>query len=43
MVKVLVVAEGLCAGPAALPPLSPDVADMVGVMRFRNFRCCLFV
>jgi hypothetical protein len=43
MVKVLVVAEGLSVGPAAPPMLSPDDADIVGVMRFRNFRCRLFV
>ncbi|MGY3031239.1 hypothetical protein ACVIIV_000409 [Bradyrhizobium sp. USDA 4354] len=36
MVKVRVAGEGLCAGPAALPLLSPDVADIVGVMHFRK-------
>jgi hypothetical protein len=43
MVSVLVVAEGLCVGPAASPWLSPDAADIVGVMRFRNFRWFLLV
>ncbi|WP_187436217.1 hypothetical protein [Bradyrhizobium hipponense] len=32
MVKVLVVAGGLSAGPAAPPILSPGAADIVGVM-----------
>jgi len=36
MVSVLVAAEGFAADPAALLPPSPDVADMLGVMRFRN-------
>ncbi|WP_199763059.1 hypothetical protein [Bradyrhizobium guangdongense] len=43
MVKVLVVAEGLCVGPAASPPLSPDVADIVGVCAFDNLDYRLFV
>ncbi|WP_407119617.1 hypothetical protein [Bradyrhizobium sp. LMG 9283] len=41
MVRVRVVAEGLCAGPAALALLSPDVADIVGVMRLRNLEVLL--
>ncbi|MGY4285408.1 hypothetical protein ACVWXO_004628 [Bradyrhizobium sp. LM2.7] len=32
MVNVLVVAEGLSAGPAASPILSPGAADIVAVM-----------
>ncbi|WP_201723641.1 hypothetical protein [Bradyrhizobium neotropicale] len=43
MVRVLVVAEGLSAGPAAPPMLSPDVADIVDVLRFQNSdAACLY-
>ena len=40
-IAALVTESGLAQ--TASPPLSPDVADMIGMMRFRNFRCVLLV
>ncbi|WP_283813196.1 hypothetical protein [Bradyrhizobium ivorense] len=43
MMSVLVASEAFSAWPPAAPMLSPEVADIVLVLRLEIFKCCLLV